>query len=1203
MEGKKMKCPKCQFENAEGIKFCGECGNKLDVPAEAFPKDLSFDEKIAKIQKYLPQGLTEKILSQKDRIEGERKQVTVMFCDMEGFTPLVEALGPEAAYSVMDQVYEILIHKVHDFEGTVNEMTGDGIMALFGAPIALEDAPQRALRSALAIHEEIADFNRQRKGIDSIKMRIGIHTGPVVVGTLGNDLRVEFKAVGDTVNLASRMEGLAEAGSTFVTEETFKFTESLFRFEALGEKAVKGKGSAGPVYKLLSAKESIHRPRLGLERSIYSEMVGRDKELDRLEFQVMKAVNGEGSIVNIIGEAGIGKSRLMAELKNRDVLKRVILLEGRAVSTGRNLSFHPIIDLLKHWARIGENDSEASALSKLETAIRRIMPREVQEVLPFVATLMGMRLRGRYAERVKGIEGEALEKLILKTMRDLLIKATELNSLVIVAEDLHWADTSSIELLESLFRLAETQRIVFINVFRPGYKETGDRIVETIKERYTNHYFEISLQPLDKRISEALINNMLNIKGLKHAVIDQIVERADGNPFFIEEVVRSFIDQGAIVAKDGVFEVTEKIDTMVIPHTINDVLMARIDRLEEKTRDLVKVASVIGRNFFYRILTKVAQTVDAIDSRLSYLKEIQLIREQRRMEELEYLFKHALAQEAAYESILLQMRKELHLKVADSIEKVFRERLHEFYGMLAFHYSKGENLDKAEEYMIKAGEEALSSSASHEALRYYREALDLYLKKYGQFAETEKLAMFEINIALALFNKGEYEAALTYFDSALKCWGIKPPKRKLFMFTKLMLDLFCIVFYLYFPSKGPQKIPTDKDSKIFNLCHKKIEILAFQNAMRFFAEAIGEIRRMLKYDFRKIENWSHIFLNGSVLFAFSGLSCSVSKRLLEYGERIIDKNNFLQLCDLKHFRLLHNVCCGKWKDIQDFDKLLIDEFYKVGKFNEISFILFFDGLVKINQGKLSFVYSLLEKLAKIADDYDYKIAKASQLDLELFLYLYFGKLNEAKETVEKWDSLFRITSDNISIHFLGYKAELLILLKDYDGAERSLRKIYDITRQQSFVPPMVAGPYLWSRFFLDMELLEEAILHNNKADYTKYKKRASESGNKLLRNAKKNVIRRSGYLFFVGRYHWLIGQQNKAVKLWKRAIEDGMQLGQLPDLARTYMEIGSRLLEKQSKYKEIKSIGAKEYLEKAKMMFAQLDMQWDLDRFDKIFIS
>ncbi len=382
-------------------------------------------------------------------------------------------------------------------------------------------------------------------------------------------------------------------------------------------------------------------------------------------------------------------------------MKNVAILEGKSISIGRNLSFHPIINLLKHWLRIKDDDSDVIALRKLEGALRSVCPEDADEILPFVATIMGMKLLGKYAQRVKGIEGEALEKLILKNMKDLLTKASNLSPLVIVMEDMHWADKSSIGLMESLFRLAETQRILFINVFRPRYKETGDKIVKTIKEMLQLYYVEIVLEPLNEKMSEALITRYLTSSEPQHAFIRKIVQRAGGNPFFIEEVLRSLIDEDAVVLKDGKFHVTEKVGTINIPHKISDVLMARIDRLEVQARDLVKVASVIGRNFFYRILSEVASTVQNIDDRLSYLKEIELIQERKRMEELEYLFKHALAQEAAYDSILPQKRKELHLKVASSIEKVFGEKLHEFYGMLAYHYSRGENPDKAEEYLLK----------------------------------------------------------------------------------------------------------------------------------------------------------------------------------------------------------------------------------------------------------------------------------------------------------------------------------------------------------------------------------------------------------------------------------------------------------------------------------------------------------------------
>jgi class 3 adenylate cyclase/ribosomal protein L40E len=576
-------CPRCGFRNPPQFKFCGECGHGFNFHTEPPPGELSFDEKLRKIQRYLPTGLTEKILSQRDKIEGEHKQVTVMFCDMKGFTPLAEKLGPEKVYAMMDEIYEILIHKVHEYDGTVNEMTGDGIMALFGAPIALEDASQRAIRSATAIHHEMTRFNEktsQEKGeFPPVKMRIGIHTGHVVVGTLGNDLRVEFKAVGDTVNLAARTEQLAEPGTTYVTEETYRLTKDFFRFSPLGKIAVKGKEKPIPVYKVLSVREDVQRPRPGSERRIYSAMVGREVDLNRLELQVMKAINGEGSVVNIIGEAGIGKSRLLAELKRREVMKRVALLEGRAISIGRNLSFHPVIELLKHWARIRRDDEEAKAFDRLQAAVRRLLPEEYGEILPFVATLMGMKLSGRHAERLKGIEGEPLKKLITKSVRDLLAKATEVSPLVIAGEDLHWADTSSIELMESLFRLAETHRVVFINLFRPGYKETGDRIVNTLRETGQGYSVEIVLEPLPRRLSETLVRNMLRTSEPHQTLIMSIAERTGGNPFFIEEVVRSLIDEQALVPKDGAVHLTERATSIQIPTTVEDVLMARIDRL------------------------------------------------------------------------------------------------------------------------------------------------------------------------------------------------------------------------------------------------------------------------------------------------------------------------------------------------------------------------------------------------------------------------------------------------------------------------------------------------------------------------------------------------------------------------------------------------------------------------------------------------
>ena len=687
-------------------------------------------------------------------MESERRIATVMFADISGFTAMSEKMDPEQVTCTMNDCFCMMEGCIKTHGGTIDKFIGDCVMVLFGVPKALEDAPQKAVNTAIELRNRLYKFNQEKNLSIPLNLHIGINTGPVLAGMVGGFDKQEYTVMGDAVNLASRLEDASQVGQILVGPATYKATKTGFKYKTLQPITLKGKAEPVLVYELLSVKETLYRVQPGADRMISSAMVGRDTELNKLEFQIMKAINGEGSIVNVIGEAGIGKSRLIAELKNRDVMKRVTLLEGRAISMGANLGYHLIINLLKNWAQITEEDTEVAAFTKLESAIRTTCPEALGEIFPFVATLMGIKLLGRYAERMKGIEGEALEKLILKNVRDLITRGTQRAPLVVILEDLHWSDTSSIELMESLFRLAAKERIVFINVFRPGYAETGDRITKTIQENYPDKYTEIALQPLDEKQTETLINNLLNIKGFPHKLKDQIIQRAGGNPYFIEEVLRSFIDKGAVVMKESGFEVTDRLSTMSIPRTINEVLMARIDRLDQKTRDLVKTASVIGRNFFYRILTEVARTIEDMDSRLEYLEEIQLIRERKRMEELEYLFKHALAQEVAYDSILVQRRKELHKNVADSIEKVFNERLHEFYGMLAFHYSQAEDLEKTEEYLIKAGEESLKSSASSEALHYYQQALELYLSKYGDKADPAKVAMLEKNIALALFNKG-----------------------------------------------------------------------------------------------------------------------------------------------------------------------------------------------------------------------------------------------------------------------------------------------------------------------------------------------------------------------------------------------------------------------------------------------------------------
>jgi class 3 adenylate cyclase len=335
------RCPKCSFDNPPAFKFCGQCGQKLTVARAAPTADPAL------IDRRLPAELRQRALAQRESLEGERRQVTVLFCDLAGYTPLVEKIGSEQAYVLMERLYEILIDKVYELEGTVNELTGDGILALFGAPVALEDAPQRAVRSALAIHRALARFSeevgRGRRALPPLKMRIGIHSGPVVVGKLGNDLRVEFKAVGDTVNLASRVGELAEPATTLVTEETFRSCEGIFRFEAQGEHRVKGREQPVRVYRAIAASSSRTRFDVSAERGL-TPLVGRERELELLLDSYQRVRAGRGQIVSIVSEAGLGKSRLLYEFRKAVSHEDLTFFEGRCLSYGRRLVYYPILD-------------------------------------------------------------------------------------------------------------------------------------------------------------------------------------------------------------------------------------------------------------------------------------------------------------------------------------------------------------------------------------------------------------------------------------------------------------------------------------------------------------------------------------------------------------------------------------------------------------------------------------------------------------------------------------------------------------------------------------------------------------------------------------------------------------------------------------------------------------------------------------------
>ena len=737
-----MQCSKCDFENPDQAKFCGGCGDKLEIlcpqcnyinplnhkfcnecgqvlsadqqPIAESAAAISGEDKFEKIQKYLPKGIAEKIIAQKGRIEGERKQVTVMFCDLVGFSTLSASIDPEVIYPIMDGVQEILIHKVHDYEGIVNKMIGDGIMALFGAPIALEDAPQRAIRSAFSIHREISKYSdslrEQQRLLPPLQMRIGIHTGPVVVGTIGNDLRVEFTAVGDTVNLASRMEGLAGPGTTCVSEQTYKLTEGLFHYEAIGEREVKGRKGGIKVYRPITPSTSRSQFEVSSELGL-TPFIGRERELELLLDAFERTKSGRGQVFSLISEAGVGKSRLIYEFRKAVSNEDLDFWEGRCLSYSRGVVYHPVIEILKDYFDIIEEDGELEIKEKITHALELLNQDETTST-PFILELLSVKDSDLSEPK---LSPEARKEHLLSALRQIVLLNSTIRPLVIVYENLHWIDKSSEAHLKDLVDHISGARVLLILTYRPEFVHTWSG------RSYHNH---LNLNRLSNRETLVMVSHLLETADIDEQINQLILEKTEGIPFFVEQLVSSLRDQKIIKKEGNKVFLAKDIQNITIPSTIQDVIMARVDLLPEEAKDLLQKSSVAGREFGHRLLQKITDfSEDKLLSLLSFLKDAELIYERGIYPQSTYVFKHALTQQVAYNSLLISKRKEIHQQLGKTIEHIYEGKLEEFSELLAYHFLAGEDWPSAYNYNLKAGLKVFSHSAYEQAQRYFEDAL------------------------------------------------------------------------------------------------------------------------------------------------------------------------------------------------------------------------------------------------------------------------------------------------------------------------------------------------------------------------------------------------------------------------------------------------------------------------------------------------
>jgi class 3 adenylate cyclase len=611
VESPPRTCPRCDASVAPDAKFCASCGLALAAPT-------TDDEATrSRLTAAAPAPLVDKMRAAK--LTGERKPVTALFADVVGSTSLAEQMDPEDWTAVINEAFDLMSKAVFRYEGTIAQLQGDAMLAFFGAPVAHEDDPDRAILAALDMLAAIEEFARQLKATQGIDFRIraGINTGPVVVGNVGSDLRYEYTALGDAMNVAARMQTAADPGTVLVTADTRRLVGDAFEFDDLGGIAVKGKAEPVHGFRVIGRKVTPARRR-GLEAvGLDSPMVGRDGPLNELTslYDIVRA--GRGRVAFVVGEAGIGKSRLLAELRRHVTTEAGksftgTWVEGRCVSYGRSLPYHLLIDIVRSILGISFVASEAEARATLDREVANLLGDDAGEgpdTAQYLAHLLSLPLKPEEKDR-ENLDPETIQARYVAATHRLIRSLAARGPVVLVCEDLHWADPASIDVARQLMPLATQQRVMFLAALRADHDSAGWALIGHARETFGDALTEIHLDPLTQSDSRTLVANLLEIESLPDAVRELILARAEGNPFFVEEVVRMLIEHGVIVSQGKRWVATDDIGAIEIPETLHGLLLARIDQLPDAAKRSLRVASVIGRQFPVRVLERVVGGVE-----------------------------------------------------------------------------------------------------------------------------------------------------------------------------------------------------------------------------------------------------------------------------------------------------------------------------------------------------------------------------------------------------------------------------------------------------------------------------------------------------------------------------------------------------------------------------------------------------------------
>jgi len=779
-------CPACGHPNSPTQKFCGECGAKLGAPAEAVAAAPSSalppaaEEETAASSTsgpsaafrdaapvtYTPKHLAEKILTSKSAMEGERKSVTVMFADVSGFTAMSERLDPEDVHAIMDRAFEVILGAVHRYEGTINQFLGDGVMALFGAPIAHEDHVHGALSAALAIQEGLVPLQedvRRTHGVE-FKIRMGINTGLVVVGAIGRDLRMDYTAVGDTTNLAARLLGLAKPGQIVVSQRTQHLRDGFFVFEDLGEFQVKGKTDPVRVYALVREIQGRTRLEVSKERGLTS-LVGRDAEIQRLRQIYQRAAGGDGAIVLLAGDPGVGKSRLLYEFLRRLDGAGAIELETTCASYGRAMAYRPIVEALRRYLDLPDGVPGEEVRSRVAEQLR-FLRFEGDEPAILLAHFLGVSAPPEFLSRLSGPQ---LKERTLGAICDVFLRMSEAGPVILIVENMHWVDTASEEFLAHLARGLPGHSILLVLTTRPGYAPPwlASPLAETI-----------TVEGLGAADVRGMVRTLLVAEDVSEQLFKILAEKSEGNPLYVEEILRQLLETSGIVVEKGEAQLSRP--DVTVPETIHDIIAARVDRLSDPLKQTLQGAAVVGRRFGISLVSRILEVdPELVAGNLRELHALDFVFPSAHEPELMYSFKHALTQDVVYAGVLERRRRRYHAAAGLGLEELYAGRIDDVVELIGYHFARGQMWDKAATYLRQAAVKAQRRSAHREAVTTFEEALEA-LRRLPETPETREQGIdVRLELRGALYPLGEFERMLTYLREAETMAGAISDERRL----------------------------------------------------------------------------------------------------------------------------------------------------------------------------------------------------------------------------------------------------------------------------------------------------------------------------------------------------------------------------------------------------------------------------------------